>query len=872
MKTASLMMTALLAPSMGALNIVPGDVTTCSVNEDCRTFDSVGDCTTATGLCGSCTGLFTAGANTLNLCNDAGTTDPKITVYYALRSIADGAKAINCDADFTAAYDTKIKEVTDALFTTAAERSTVEIVHLCHKPTTGVHTLHTSIKMEVVISSFLSQAAFTTVATDINTKLAAATGLDAVGKVESALAFRDKSLANYCTQTNGVFVPFFAALTDTDKLCKSVSCDSGYSFDKSVLAPVCVGPGSVATNMIATCGSNSDCTGTGTAACSTDFVCSNCNIQSGGNTLNKCGSTTDSITLHYVLTHGTMTGDATKAVDCTKEATFSAPYETLVKTVDAAASVVSICKNNKLRSVITLTGTVAEVLTANSKYITLATKVNDLLIKSTDADLKAVGAIESVHVGTDESFIHLCPNSRETTLKAPLSYANYKHETNDKECAVVKCLTDYTLTTSNTCSYKLSPLVTSDILTCGVNADCEVADTLCNNNYLCASGAATCNHYVSSGNTLNLCNSATGITDQTTTLYFVLNHQDRLPSRVVDCDNFDSAAYDTLLTGDGVLKGKVTTAELSSMSQYHTCLKSGATSKLTTVIKVEVRISNLLGTTSYRTMAENINYLLATTTVAALKYVGEVATVHAATAEAFSKLCPAAGGESVVIPFSATHFKSLDKETRDCRVITCSDGYRLSSTSCVTTSTDPPTTPVPGTAASAAEVSFDVTGELSEIGKQSDSILATANTALATTDMTCREICPTTGGGACTTCQAAKALSRESSILAAGRYKMWMRGTTSKSQSQSITSLRSALSVLFASLSTLTFHENSLSVTVTIVPYDDGDDSLSGGAIAGIVIGCVVFVVIVVVLVYCFCCKSSSTEDGPNGPDDEEEA
>ena len=55
-----------------------------------------------------------------------------------------------------------------------------------------------------------------------------------------------------------------------------------------------------------------------------------------------------------------------------------------------------------------------------------------------------------------------------------------------------------------------------------------------------------------------------------------------------------------------------------------------------------------------------------------------------------------------------------------------------------------------------------------------------------------------------------------------------------------------------------------------VTPADpSSDDSLSGGAIAGIAIGGVVFIVILILIIYCCCCKDNGESGAENTPDDE---
>eukprot|EP01060_Flectonema_neradi_P036960 TRINITY_DN72_c0_g1_i5.p1 TRINITY_DN72_c0_g1~~TRINITY_DN72_c0_g1_i5.p1 ORF type:complete len:623 (+),score=111.04 TRINITY_DN72_c0_g1_i5:110-1978(+) len=499
MKTAGLMMTTLMASAMGAVtNVVVNDVVTCNADTDCRQHgDTTATCAT-TGKC-TCTAggnhaVYGTGNNALNLCrpNTNPPANPKVTLYYLLRNIDATNKAVNCDnaGTFTAPYDTLIK----GQATTTKGFETVEIVHLCHKSTAGVHTLRTSIKTQVSITNLVSATAttsdpFKTLISDINTALGASTNtaLASVGTIDSAETIASTGLGRFCDTTlTHVTAPFVAAPTTTkaNNQCKAVSCAKGYSFDKAAATPTCSGPGAFASSNILTCGTATDCAKYGqTGAC--DATTKKCtaagttcvHFSVGTNTLAQCNeaaapAATDKITLYYILRHGTMTGDSTKAVDCTKESEFTTPYDALIKTAAGfsateltTVSIVHHCTGTStLATSIKFEVTVSDLLTnTNSKYSEIANNINDALIQSTDAKLKAVGAVSTVKVGSSEAYTGLCPASGTgEAMQVPMGTNELSTVAGTRDCQAVECSTGYFLSDAEVCTVNTpSPVATA---------------------------------------------------------------------------------------------------------------------------------------------------------------------------------------------------------------------------------------------------------------------------------------------------------------------------------------------------------------------------------------------------------------------------
>ena len=849
MKSVAILLAAVFAPVSGVLSTLnTAEILTCGTNTDCfvGTTSNAEECLAnlkckvEANICEH----FVLNSNSFPRCRKASEDgNTVVTLYQSLKTTGQ-----NCDLAKSEEFKNKIKN--DA---TLLKDITHTTVVLCAN-----NIRRTSIKVDVKLQDLLgTDARYRDLGRNIESAVDSDANLkDAIGTFDRLNAGLSEGLKGACSLSAGesLRVPFGNPLSTTvaDRECRVVECQSGYSFDAAD-ATACRGPGQVQTDTITTCGTTSDCQG-----CTNQFVCG-CDLSANGNTIKSCGTLNDRISLHYVLTHGAMIGDSSKQVDCTKILEFETPLIELIKSVEQTAKAVVICNNNKLSSVVTLSADrISDVLAASSRFIQLALNVNQKLIEGTNTRLKAAGAVINAHVGTDLSFHHLCPNIVVTSLRAPLSYENHLHATSDRECATVNCATDYELTSSGICSFKVSALTPSEIVTCGSTTDCGVSDVRCNNYQCSSTSTATCNHYASNGKTFALCNSATVVTDQTTTLLFVLNHRSLLPTKIVDCSKFDESAYDTLLRSDSVLKGKVTDAEFATLETFHNCVTTGTRQELKTVVKIEARINNLLTATVYTNLGANINTALAISTDDKLKPVGEVFTSFAGTEEAFNSLCPLGGGQSISVPFSSENYKSADVNFRDCKAIKCISGFSLVSPNCLPAGNDSPRDPIVN---GDTDISFDVTGELATIGKQSDKFVQSTNTALATSDARCREICLLSGFG-CLTCDAAKALIREPTTLAVNRYKVKLSATTVKSAVDAINDLRTTLRALFVSLASqsviLTLHEDS--ITITADPASD-DDGLSGGAIAGIVVGCAVFMVIVVVMIFCFCFKGVPYDD-----------
>eukprot|EP01060_Flectonema_neradi_P034337 TRINITY_DN59_c0_g2_i3.p1 TRINITY_DN59_c0_g2~~TRINITY_DN59_c0_g2_i3.p1 ORF type:complete len:294 (+),score=73.49 TRINITY_DN59_c0_g2_i3:63-884(+) len=174
-----------------------------------------------------------------------------------------------------------------------------------------------------------------------------------------------------------------------------------------------------------------------------------------------------------------------------------------------------------------------------------------------------------------------------------------------------------------------------------------------------------------------------------------------------------------------------------------------------------------------------------------------------------------------------------------------------------------PPTAAPGTVEQSADIYIISVMELTDLVAQVGSIQTTTTSVLgSTTSAVCQNICEmeATGSaltGACYNCDGT-AQSRGAAALAPGRYRMWVIGRTALSTDVARDTLTAAIKALIEGAGGAF---ESLTVTLSVIYVDDSDDSLSDGAIAGIVIGCITFVIIVVALVYCLCCQKPAEAD-----------
>eukprot|EP01060_Flectonema_neradi_P036958 TRINITY_DN72_c0_g1_i2.p1 TRINITY_DN72_c0_g1~~TRINITY_DN72_c0_g1_i2.p1 ORF type:complete len:1353 (+),score=270.79 TRINITY_DN72_c0_g1_i2:110-4168(+) len=802
MKTAGLMMTTLMASAMGAVtNVVVNDVVTCNADTDCRQHgDTTATCAT-TGKC-TCTAggnhaVYGTGNNALNLCrpNTNPPANPKVTLYYLLRNIDATNKAVNCDnaGTFTAPYDTLIK----GQATTTKGFETVEIVHLCHKSTAGVHTLRTSIKTQVSITNLVSATAttsdpFKTLISDINTALGASTNtaLASVGTIDSAETIASTGLGRFCDTTlTHVTAPFVAAPTTTkaNNQCKAVSCAKGYSFDKAAATPTCSGPGAFASSNILTCGTATDCAKYGqTGAC--DATTKKCtaagttcvHFSVGTNTLAQCNeaaapAATDKITLYYILRHGTMTGDSTKAVDCTKESEFTTPYDALIKTAAGfsateltTVSIVHHCTGTStLATSIKFEVTVSDLLTnTNSKYSEIANNINDALIQSTDAKLKAVGAVSTVKVGSSEAYTGLCPASGTgEAMQVPMGTNELSTVAGTRDCQAVECSTGYFLSDDEVCT---NYVVFENLKTCNTDADCQQhgdSAATCD----AQSGKCTCsagsNHFgAGTANVLGLCRPDTGApANPKVTLYYAIvntNYFTRyIRCRDVDVETF-TAPYNALINGEATAAAGFGTLEI-----VHLCHRGGnPNDDLFTSIKTEVDIDKLISTTEatsdpIRKLVHNIKTKLEASTDRALLRVGTVDYSSGYTESGMAQYChPRFVGQEVL-------FNAL----QSCKAVSCPAGYSFDKSAKDPECLQPHSHPM--------IVTFDVSGELNDIGAERSEFTYAVKSSLGSSTATCDRICLTSSGtSTCWTCEeaaSATTAARSGSVLAKQRYTMY---------------------------------------------------------------------------------------------------
>ena len=678
------------------------------------------------------------------------------------------------------------------------------------------------------------------------------------------------------------------------------------------LTPMVVGvPADVVTNDIRTCNTDADCRtfGATAATCATDKICAtaSCTYYGAGaaNVLRTCASSptgAETVTLYYILNNVAGTGaTAARVINCDNAGTFTAPYDALIKGTGvmggfstaekATIDIVHICNKpttgahtlrTSIKVTVQITNLISTTASVGDLYRKLGANLNTVLAASSDTNLNHVGIVDTLHTITDKAAPSYCAAGT-SNAAVTLPFANnFLAATGDDLCKIVQCNTGYTFDRSlaiPTCEGPGQAL-SNAAATCTTNAHCQkygqtggVCDSTTTPTYKCTvagAGTTACTFFAANNQELPLCAATVAPAAQKIILYYILRNTNMVgaSARTVDCTKVAefTAKYDTLIKGTTAL-GRFTTVEAATANIVHSCITTGTVHSLRTSIKVEVSISNLLGTTwgNYANLALNINQLLATSTDAALNAVGGVATVHLGTEDAYKGLCPVTGNDNTKVPMSTTPV-SPTAANRGCTVVACNTGYEINTSgACVVTSTPTPTTTAtPGTTGVATPLtfSFDATAEIAVLAASTASFRTTAATALGGT-ATCVSMCPT-AGGRCYTC-AGVIIGREASVLVAAKYRVNLSGTTNHATTaNALTALNTALRALFAANTAIVYSDNSVLVFFT----SDSDDGLSGGAIAGIVIGCVAFVVIVVVIVYCLCCKAAPESDSADSDSD----
>ena len=644
-------------------------------------------------------------------------------------------------------------------------------------------------------------------------------------------------------------------------------------------------PADISTAVIKTCKEDIDCQGYGvtTGDChDTDYYCSNsCSYFGDGtaNQLKQCEEqpvTTkvgEEVTLYYVL-NNIADGD-NKVINCDNVNMFTNPYDSLIKGVGVTAGFTEAERNtiqithlchkpatgvHTLMTSVKVTVKIDNLLSVSAAtgdlYRKMGENINTKLAETTvDAKLASVGKVDSNQVITDKALFAYCPQQTNGVF-VPFAADFVNTATVDKMCKPVSCSNGFTfdkLAKTPTCEGP-GAFPAADITTCGANEDCDrfgQTGTECESTtYKCKAAAGTCVHFETDTRSLAQCYSTKVPTaTQNVTLYYILRNTEMTghPSKTVNCSEEFTSEYDELIMSNSAL-GKFTTDEQATVSIVHNCDATNDVHTLRTSIKVAVFIEKLLDANTYAAyseLANNINGALASSTDVKLNAVGGVESVNVGTSESFSGLCPVTGNEEMKVPMAIT-WNSSTAGDRDCQVVECSAGYDIINESCTAT-------PEPAVSATQIAVTFQATSEIRALGEQRTAITKSVGLGMRGV-ATCNKICKTSDNTHCWTCPQAATATRVTSSLAVERYTLYLTGTTTTNETSVRVSVTSQLKSLFSTLTVIQFHEDS--VTAVFIVSDDGDDSLSSGVVAGIVIGCVVFVTLAVALVYYMCANT----------------
>ena len=192
----------------------------------------------------------------------------------------------------------------------------------------------------------------------------------------------------------------------------------------------------------------------------------------------------------------------------------------------------------------------------------------------------------------------------------------------------------------------------------------------------------------------------------------------------------------------------------------------------------------------------------------------------------------------------------------------------------------PPRTPTTLAPELPFTVRYIITMELDKLIQSTDQIIQTTQQQLNGTTGSCSSVCEVVRDGVygdCFPCgRIGRTVQQRASVLAAKKWELSMFVTadrnkqiSAKDHYNSVNGLISSLggellvvdfsgALLLRTLLLIDARDSVFPVptpTPTTLETEVSDDSLSGGAIAGIVIGSLVGVVLIIVIIYCFACK-----------------
>ena len=357
--------------------------------------------------------------------------------------------------------------------------------------------------------------------------------------------------------------------------------------------------------------------------------------------------------------------------------------------------------------------------------------------------------------------------------------------------------------------------------------------------------------------------------------------------RIVNCGSLAAFERAYLPQVQSLLPREITNLEIKII-----CYTSGSDSFMKSMVKFDAPASLLFTSGSsdsnmIRRLATNLNSIVLkeSQTNTDLYAGGHITHAHAATVQALAKCAP---DDSTILSVSFSTDASLTnylEGTLSCNPMICKSTYRWEQTAdggsrCIAVPTAVPTTvpttnaPSPDDVTRSVTVEVTVTGELTELQAGLSVIKQTIGTGLGNSEPAeCVSVCRRSlrisafYDSECFTNCATASITTNRGIqqLAARRWRFRFTGSTSYTHELVLKRINNGLGGVLGS-STL----NLLEVVEPKGYRDFSDDELSGGAIAGIVIGGTLFLCFVTFIVYKIATAPPREELNPTAPPSEE--